>query len=243
MTTTPVQQMDTAPELPEEKAQDPGRQALGLEPRIDPTARVRNCTLGIYASVGPHTSMSESTFGDYSYVMQHCSIVWADIGKFCSIAASCRINPGNHPMWRAALHHFTYRSRSYGFATEDDAEFFAWRAAHRVVMGNDVWIGHGSTILPGVKIGAGAGIGAGAVVSKDVPPFAIVGGVPAKLIRFRFDVKVRERLMNLAWWDWPREKLEIALPDFRKMSAEEFVEKYETYPSPLKSQATPAHRR
>lgn len=225
MTTTPVELLDTAPDPPEEQTQN-RRQSLGLEPRIDPTARVRNCTLGIYTSVGPRTSMNESTFGDYSYVVQDCSIVWADIGKFCSIAASTRINPGNHPMWRAALHHFTYRSRSYGFTVEDDAEFFEWRASHRVVLGDDVWIGHASTILPGVKIGTGAAIGAGAVVSKDVPPFAIMGGVPAKFIRFRFDQKVQQKLMSMAWWDWPRERLESALPDFRKLSAEEFIEKH-----------------
>jgi phosphonate metabolism protein (transferase hexapeptide repeat family) len=204
----------------------PRKQSLGLEPRIDPTARVRKCVFGSYTSIGPRTSMSESTFGDYSYVCDGCSIVWADIGKFCSIASSNRINPGNHPMWRAALHHFTYRSESYGFAVEDDHEFFEWRKEHRVTLGNDVWIGHGAVILPGVKIGTGAGIGAGAVVSKDVPPFAIVGGVPAKLIRFRFPEKVQEGLLKLAWWDWPREKLEIAMPDLRKFSAEEFVEKY-----------------
>ena len=64
------------------------------------------------------------------------------------------------------------------------------------------------------------------MVSKDVPPFAIVGGVPAKIIRFRFPEKVQEGLLNLAWWDWSREKLELAMPDFRKFSAEEFVEKY-----------------
>jgi len=226
MATPPVQFLDTAPEHADAAQRQHHRQPLGLEPRIAPTARVRNCVLGAYTSVGPDTSMNESTFGDYSYVVQNCSIVWADIGKFCSIAADTRINPGNHPMWRAALHHFTYRSQSYGFAVEDDKEFFEWRASHRVVLGNDVWIGHASTILPGVKIGTGAGIGAGAVVSKDVPPFAIMGGVPAKPIRFRFPEKVQEDLMNLAWWDWPREKLEIALPDFRKMSAEEFIEKY-----------------
>ena len=226
MTTTAVQLMGAEPDPREEKAQEHRKQPLGPDPRIDPTARVRNCVLGAYTSVGPNTSMNESTFGDYSYVVQHCSIVWADIGKFCSIAASCRINPGNHPIRRAALHHFTYRSKSYGFAVEDDAEFFEWRASHRITMGNDVWIGHGSTILPGVKIGTGAAIGAGAVVSREVPPFAIVGGVPARLIRYRFDERVQQKLMNLAWWDWSREKLESALPDFRKLSAEEFVEKY-----------------
>lgn len=202
------------------------KQVLGLEPRIDPTARVHKSQLGVYTSVGPRTSIGETTFGDYSYVVNDCSIMYAEIGKFCSIAAHTRINPGNHPMWRAALHHFTYRSESYGFNVEDDHEFFDWRRAHKVVLGNDVWIGHGAVILPGVKIGTGAGIGAGAVVSKDVLPFAIVGGVPAKLIRYRFDERAQEQLLELAWWDWPREKLEVALPDLRVLSAEEFVEKY-----------------
>jgi phosphonate metabolism protein (transferase hexapeptide repeat family) len=237
MATTPLELAETAtaqtPELTTTQAATqaadpnrPRRQPLGIEPRIDPTARVQNCTLGIYTSIGPRTSMSSSTFGDYSYVVDGCSIVWADIGKFCSIASSNRINPGNHPMWRAALSHFTYRSESYGFALENDEEFFDWRKAHRVVLGNDVWIGHGAVLLPGVKIGHGAGIGAGAVVSKDVPPFAIVGGVPAKNIRFRFPEKVQEGLLNIAWWDWSREQLEAGILDLRKLSAEEFVEKY-----------------
>lgn len=239
MATPPAVFTETAPGDPESSEGRQGsregshpRQPLGPEPRIHPTARVRNCVLGIYTAVGPETSMSESTFGDYSYVVQGCSIVWADIGRFCSIAASTRINPGNHPLERAALHHFTYRSRSYGFSVEDDAEFFQWRASHRVVLGNDVWIGHGSTLLPGVKVGTGAGIGAGAVVSRDVPPFAVYGGVPARLIRFRFEERVREGLLNLAWWDWSRERLEAALPDLRRLSAEEFVERYTGYSWP-----------
>jgi phosphonate metabolism protein (transferase hexapeptide repeat family) len=199
---------------------------LGPEPRIDPTARVHESTLGPYTSVGARTTMGETVFGDYSYVVNDSSIMYAEIGKFCSIAAQTRINPGNHPMWRAALHHFTYRSESYGFAVEDDHEFFDWRRAHKVVLGDDVWIGHGAVILPGIKIGTGACIGAGAVVSKDVPPFAIVAGVPAKRIRYRFEEKVQQGLLELGWWNWSREKLELALPDLRKMTAEEFIERY-----------------
>jgi phosphonate metabolism protein (transferase hexapeptide repeat family) len=226
MAATTVSSTHPSTSRPVEQPSAPAKQELGPEPHIDPTARVVGCSLGIYTSLGARSTMYESTFGDYSYAVNDCSIVWSEIGKFCSIAASNRINPGNHPMWRAALHHFTYRSKSYGFAVEDDTEFFAWRKEHKVTLGNDVWIGHGAVILPGVTIGTGAGIGAGAVVSKDVPPFAIVGGVPAKIIRYRFAEHVQDKLMNMAWWDWPREKLEVALPDFRKLSAEEFCEKY-----------------
>ncbi|MRT33049.1 acetyltransferase, partial [Xylella fastidiosa subsp. multiplex] len=89
-------------------------------------------------------------------------------------------------MQRATLHHFTYRARSYWDDAEDETDFFAARRAKRVVIGHDVWIGHGATILPGVTVGNGAVIGAGAVVSKDVAPYTIVGGVPARLIRERF---------------------------------------------------------
>jgi phosphonate metabolism protein (transferase hexapeptide repeat family) len=212
-------------EVPQPALKKPHR--FGLEPHIDSSARVHKSTLGAYTSVGSRTSMGETIFGDYSYVVNDSSIMYAEIGKFCSIAAHTRINPGNHPMWRAALHHFTYRSESYGFAIEDDHEFFEWRREHKVVLGNDVWIGHGAIILPGVKIGTGAGIGAGAVVSKDVPPFAIVAGVSAKILRYRFEEKVQQGLLDLAWWDWSREKLEAALPDLRKLTAEEFVEKYQ----------------
>jgi len=203
------------------------RQALSEEPRIDPTAHVRKSTLGPWTSVGPRTSIGETTFGDYSYVVNDSSIMYAEIGKFCSIAAHTRINPGNHPLDRPALHHFTYRSVSYQLGPEDDAAFFEWRRSHKVTMGNDVWIGHGAVILPGVTIGHGAGVGAGAVVSKDVPPFAVVAGVPAKIIRFRFDEETRDALVRIAWWDWSREQLRAALSDFRNLTIQEFVRKYD----------------
>ncbi len=201
-------------------------QELSSEPRIDPTAVVRDSTLGIYTAVGPRTSIIETVFGDYSYVVNDSQIIYAEIGKFCSIAAATRLNPGNHPLDRAALHHWTYRSKAYGLGETDDDAFFDWRRSFQVILENDVWIGHGATVLPGVHIGTGAAIGAGAVVTRDIPPFAVAVGVPAKVIRFRFDEPIQEALLRIAWWDWDREKLRAGLEDFRTLSAEAFVEKY-----------------
>lgn len=200
---------------------------LCKEPHIHETAVVRDSTLGIYTAVGPRTSMVETTFGDYSYVVNDSQIIYATIGKFCSIAAQTRLNPGNHPLHRAALHHFTYRSLSYDMGDSDDDAFFDWRRARTVTLGNDVWIGHGATVMPGVSIGTEAAVGAGAVVTKDVPGFAVAVGVPAKVIRYRFDDATRDGLLRVAWWDWPHEKLASAIADFRELSAAEFVRRYE----------------
>ncbi len=197
-----------------------------MQPQIDASADVRDSRLGAWASVGPRTTIVESTFGDYSYAANDANVIYSEIGKFCSIAAFARINPGNHPLERAALHHFTYRSRSYGLADDDDLDFFERRRASKVTLGHDVWIGHGAIVLPGVKVGIGAAIGAGAVVSKDVPAFSVVAGVPAKIIRYRFDEAARDGLLELAWWDWPRERLAAALPDFRALDVSAFIAKY-----------------
>src|SRR5215470_12915112 len=108
------------------------RPALSEEPAIHPTATVRDSRLGAWTAVGARTTIAESVMGDYSYVVNDASIIYSEIGKFCSIAAHTRINPGNHPLDRAALHHFTYRSLSYQLGAEDDAAFFDWRRAHKV---------------------------------------------------------------------------------------------------------------
>ncbi|NKE48717.1 chloramphenicol acetyltransferase [Roseomonas frigidaquae] len=208
--------------------QDPAtaKKTLGLEPCIDPTASVRDTRFGIYTEVGARTSIAETEFGDYSYVVHDSQIIYATIGKFCSIASHTRINPGNHPLDRVALNHFTYRASAYGLGP-DDAGFFDWRRGAHVTLGHDVWLGHGVIVLPGVSIGTGAAIGAGAVVTKDIPPFAIAVGNPARVLRFRFSEAVRESLQRIAWWDWPREQLASGLDDMRNMSAESFCEKYD----------------
>ncbi|MBY3212018.1 DapH/DapD/GlmU-related protein [Rhizobium laguerreae] len=199
---------------------------LGIEPYFHETASVSDSTFGRYTEVSERCRISEATFGDYSYIMQDGSVWCATIGKFVNIAAAVRINATNHPTWRATLHHFTYRAADYWPDGDIETDFFAWRRANRVTIGNDVWIGHGATILPGVNIGNGAVIGAGAVVSKDVAPYTIVGGVPAKLIRERFPREVGERMDRLSWWDWEHARLHQALEDFRNLDAEDFLSRY-----------------
>jgi len=208
--------------------QDPATapKQLGPEPFIHPTAHVRDSRFGAYCEVGERTKIAESSFGDYSYVVNDSDIIYSEIGRFCSIAAQTRINPGNHPLDRVALNHFSYRSSAYGLGP-DDAAFFDWRRSHRVTLGHDVWIGHGAIVLPGVSIGAGAAVGAGAVVTKDLPAFAIAVGVPARVLRFRFPPELIDALQRIAWWDWDHARLADGLADFRRLDAAAFCRKYD----------------
>jgi len=199
---------------------------LSEAPTVHETATLIDCTLGKWTEVYEDVSMREVEFGDYSYIVRGGNVIWSTIGKFCSIAEGARINPGNHATWRVSQHHFTYRAGMYDLG-EDDAEFFQWRRDNWVTIGHDVWIGHGATILAGVTVGTGAVIGAGAVVSKDVPPYTIVGGVAAKPLKRRFTEAQAERLLKLAWWDWPHEKLRAALPDIRALSVDDFLDTYD----------------
>jgi phosphonate metabolism protein (transferase hexapeptide repeat family) len=200
---------------------------LSITPVVDPTAELTRTTLGVYTEVGERTKLLEVELGDYSYVVNDSDIAYATIGKFTSIAAMTRINPGNHPMHRATQSHFTYRASAYFPDVADEAEFFAWRRSFHVTIGHDVWIGHGAIVLPGRSIGTGAVVGAGAVVTKDIPPYMIAVGNPARVLRPRFPAAIAERMMRLAWWDWPHERLGQALADFRALSAEEFLDKYD----------------
>lgn len=200
---------------------------LSYEPCLDPAAILQDSTLGVYCEVGARTVLHEVSMGDYSYIANDSQAIYATIGKFCSIAAMTRINPGNHPMQRASQSHFTYRASMYFAGERDEQAFFDWRRDHHVTIGHDVWIGHGAVVLPGRKIGTGAVIAAGAIVTKDVPPYMIVAGNPARHIRPRFSLEIARRLEALAWWDWSHDMLRQALPDFRALEIGDFLDKYE----------------
>jgi phosphonate metabolism protein (transferase hexapeptide repeat family) len=160
------------------------------------------------------------------YCDRYSDIANARIGKFADIAAFARIGATDHPLHTASCHHFLYRSADYWDDAELDDAFFEHRRLRLVHIGHDTWIGAGAVILPEVTLGHGAVVAAGAVVTKDVAPYTIVAGTPAQPRRRRQPSEIADKLIDLAWWDWPHEALREALADFRHLSAEAFIEKY-----------------
>lgn len=134
------------------------------------------------------------------------------IGKFCSIACGAKFlfNSANHTLGSLSTYTFPIFFEEWELDPKNVAE--AWDNKGDIVVGNDVWIGFEAVILSGVKIGDGAIIGARAVVTKDVEPYTIVGGVPARPIRKRFDDKTIEELLRIRWWDQDAEKIKENLP-------------------------------
>jgi hypothetical protein len=197
----------------------------GPDPQIHPSACVTESVIGSYTDIGPNWTVVESRLGDYSYLAgSDGTVIHTEIGKFCSIASHVVINPGDHPLHRVTQHHCTYRRRRYGFAVTDDEEIFEWRRRRRCRIGHDVWIGAGAKIMAKVNIDTGAVVAAGAVVTRDVSPYQVVAGIPARPLRLRFAPAVIEKLMIIAWWDWDRRTLEQRFEDFS--SLERFLETY-----------------
>ncbi len=188
---------------------------------------VTDAGFGRYVEIGRGTRLAHCYFGDYSYCDRNCDIANATVGKFSNIAASVRIGATDHPMEKASLHHFHYRSADYFDDAADDSDWFAHRRTRRTTIGHDTWLGHGAQVRPEVTIGHGAVVAGGAIVTKDVAPYMIVAGIPAVPIRARYDAKIADRMMALAWWNWSHGTLRSALEDFRALSAEAFLERYE----------------
>lgn len=140
----------------------------------------------------------------YHYPINHDKLI---IGKFCSIACGAKFlfNSANHTMASLSTYPFPLFFDEWELEKKNVTE--AWDNKGDIIVGNDVWIGYEVVILAGVTIGDGAIIGTRAVVTKDVPPYTIVGGLPAKPIRKRFDDETIARLLKLKWWDWSEEKI------------------------------------
>lgn len=198
-----------------------------FEPLIHDGCAVLQSSFGAFTEVGAGSRVMNVEMGDYSYCDRMCDLANAKIGKFANIASFVRVGATDHPMERASLHHFLYRSADYWPDVDHDADWFAHRASRTATIGHDTWIGHNAQVKPEVTIGDGAVVASGAVVTKDVAPYTIVAGIPAKPVRRRLPEPVADRLVALGWWDWDHATLRTALEDFRALSAEAFLEKYE----------------
>ena len=160
---------------------------------------VLNSQIDNTSVVGVGCNVTSSKMSRYSYCGNDCQIVNTEIGAFCSISDHVFIGGAEHPINCVSTSPVFYNVRHSG-PNKRFAKFNLPKTK-RTVIGNDVWIGHGVTIKQGVIIGNGAVVGSNALVTKDVPPYAIVGGIPAKILKFRFQQDVIDRLEEIKWWD------------------------------------------
>jgi acetyltransferase-like isoleucine patch superfamily enzyme len=172
--------------------------------KLSISCNIRNSNIGRNNFLGENVSLINSTIGDYSYINTNSKVSNTIIGKFCSIGPNVQIVLGSHPSKFVSSHPIFYANNK-PFRTFSDEVYF--KEYEEVVIGNDVWIAEGVLIPGGVKIGDGAIIMARAVVTKDVEPYSIVGGIPAKHIKYRFDVETINRISQSEWWDWEEKKL------------------------------------
>lgn len=177
--------------------------------------------------VGPHTSVSRSAIGFATYIGANCTMDMVTVGKYCAIGSNVHVIAATHPTKQfVSIHPAFYSTRKQaGFTYVDECKFEEFKYVERgektVVIENDVWIGDNVSILGGVTIHDGAIIGAGAVVTKDVEPYTIVGGVPAKTIGKRFEQYQIEWLLNFKWWNKSHEWIKLHQAEF--VSIDKFI--------------------
>ena len=180
-------------------------------------SRVVDSSIGIYCLIDRNNFVTGTTMGDYSYTGPFDMIFNSRIGKFTSISYGVTIGPPEHNYKRLTMHPFIHNAKYNILRGEDGNSFLPNdKLAKPLSIGNDVWIGANVTILRGVQIGDGAVIGANSLVNKDIPPYAIAVGNPAKVIKFRFDETIVSKLLGLKWWEWSIEKINKNRELFKK---------------------------
>ena len=174
---------------------------------VDKTSR-----LGRFNVLFEKAALVDSSIGDHTYIQQESQLLKTDMGSFCSVGMRVSIGLPAHALTTVSTHPLFYLKSTPLAITYCDRDKLEFDKRTRV--GHDVWIGQGAMVMAGVNIGTGAVIGAGAVVTKDVPEYAVVGGVPAHLIRYRFDEETRARLLSSEWWGLPEECLALNIDAF-----------------------------
>ncbi|WWW27662.1 CatB-related O-acetyltransferase [Priestia aryabhattai] len=176
--------------------------------KISKFSRVKNSEFEGANSVQKFCTILNSTVGYGSYISARCKLYNCKIGKYCSIAQKVEVVFGKHPTSKfvstSPAFYSTNTPNNLSFSDENtfaEIEYIDENEKYFVEIGNDVWIGYGAIIMSGVRIGSGAVIAAGAVVTKDVPPYSIVGGVPANLIKYRFSQEDIAWLLKIKWWE------------------------------------------
>jgi acetyltransferase-like isoleucine patch superfamily enzyme len=160
----------------------------------------RSVTIGAHSHILEGCIINDSPIGSYSYLGRNCLVQHATIGNYCSISHDVIIGLGTHPLDMFSTSPLFYKANNTMKIrlVESDRDFQEYKP---ITIGSDVWIGARVIVLDGITIGHGAVLAAGAVVTKDVPPYAIVGGIPAKVINYRYPEDIRSRLLKTRWWD------------------------------------------
>ena len=156
---------------------------------------LKNCTFEDEVRVSHSAEITNTKIGYLSSIGRYSKIVHSEIGKYCAVSWNTTINAVGHPFEHLTVSAFPYAPYVGNFVDIRKQQH------QKVIIGNDVWVGTNSVIMPGVTIGNGAVIGAGAIVTKDVPDYAVVVGVPAEIIKYRFSEDFIKKLLELKWWD------------------------------------------